>query len=634
MSVHRTGSSRWLFAGCCAALFSLLIVGTSGADLLHAEVASVAMLPRAAAPMWVEVKLNSKSTRLREGSLEFTHRVLGQPQWVYITNELALSGGPQTYRFLLPPPQTRLNEDRSLRVRFLDKGGGSSDLGIFPLTTQARPGTPLTLAVGPASARMVGDLRPMWLNFRLERFDAQNAGGGQLFSTGAAVLEPGDFPTDAVGYTAFDAVLLEGADFARLKEKALEALGQWLAAGGGLLVTTDAAFDAAHAEALQNWTASDSRALPAKFGPEGKRAEGGDEFSFARVGYGRLVVAPARPAEEKEYDSEQWRQATAWFWKVRRQHTESIVETGAFRDRPSRDGLWYATEHRITQALESLTHSLLPKTVRVMPRNVVFGLLAAFVLLIGPIDWWLLGRLRARRFTWLLFPVVTAGVTVAMMKLARHYLGEGNHRGALVVTDLAPDGRVVRETRLDLLLPARRGTLSIDLQKALCLPAQMRRENESAEGGLTFSGSFPQRYSLTRPVEQWSPVITRQTRVGPGEDLSRMKWDEFRLAFLEQRRMPELAQALAGESGCSVCFAHESGLSPGDSGVVEQGLLDVLTFIAPTGRTGAFSHISPSGSATLEDLPCIESGDDRSTLVIASRRDGLDLHIWRRLYLH
>jgi hypothetical protein len=579
--------------------------------------------------MWVEVKLNSKSSRLREGTLEFTHRVYGQPQWVYTSNELALAGGAQAYRFFLPAPLIRQTEERSLRLRFVEKGGGSSDLGVFPLTTQARPGSPLTLAVGPSSARGVGDLRPTWLNFRLERFTPQQLGGTQLFSTGAAVLDPGDFPTDPLGYTAFDAVLLEGTDFARLKEKSLQALGQWLAAGGSLLVTADVTFERAHAEALQTWSTSDSRALPVKFEPDGKRAEAEDEFSFARVGFGRLVVTPARPELEKEYESEQWRRAVAWFWKVRKEEADSIERISAFTYAPGRSGQWYATEQRMSQALQQLIQSLLPETVRVMPRNVVFGLLTAFVLLIGPVDWWLLGKLRARRFTWLLFPLVTAGVTVAMMKLARHYLGERNHRGALVVTDIAPDGTVVRETRLEVLLPAKRGTLSMDLQKALCLPMQTDVHGGAAVSGLTFNGSYPQRFSMAHPVEQWSPALTRTTRIGAGEDRSGMKWDEFR-----RTRMDEAAaRELAGDSGCSVSIVSQSGLGMIRS-TMEKNLIEALTLVELRGRSGFFTALSPSGSAALDDLPCIESGDDRSTLVIASRRDGLDLHIWRRLYLH
>jgi hypothetical protein len=149
------------------------------------------------------------------------------------------------------------------------------------------------------------------------------------------------------------------------------------------------------------------------------------------------------PSSEKEYDSEQWRRAASWIWKLREEQTDSVIRSGAMNYLPAKHGSYaYDPENRFNEEFQRLTESLLPKTVRVMPRSVVVALLAGFVFVIGPLDWWLLGRLRARRFTWLLFPVVTAGVAVTTMKLARHYLGEGHHRGALVLTDIAPDGRV------------------------------------------------------------------------------------------------------------------------------------------------------------------------------------------------
>jgi hypothetical protein len=640
-SAARTGmttsyANQWKKVACVAWTVALIFVSRmDAAELLKAELTSVATQPRAGAPMWVEVKLTSKSTRLREGALEFTHRVLGEPQWTYTTQELALTGGPQSFRFLLPPPQTREMDDRSLRVRFIEKGA-SSDLGLFPITTQARPGWPLTIATGPSSARAVGDLRPTWLNFRLERFATEKLSGATpIFSTGAAVLEPGDFPTDPIGYCAFDAVLLEGADFARVKEKSLGALGQWLAAGGALLVTADAVLDDAHAGALRRWIESDPGAARVQFDPNGKRIEPADGFSFARAGFGRVAVAPQRPTSEKAYDEEQWRRAVSWIWKLRTEQIDSVVRSGAVNYVPAKHGYAYDADYRFHAGIGKLTESLLPKTVRVMPRSVVIALLAGFVFLIGPLDWWLLGKLRARRFTWLLFPAVTAGVTLATMKLARHYLGEGHHRGALVVTDIAPDGRVVRETRLDVLLPAERGTLALDLQRSLCLPVlPVRYDGGNLIAGVSFNGSFPNNFKFTRPLQQWSPVLTRQTRIGMGEDRSGMQWSAFRREMLTQERPWEAARILTGDSDCSVAFVNRAGVGALDSQMIAKDLFEALIYTPQAGRFGLFSHVSPSGSSMFEDLPCVERDDEQSTLVIAARREGSELHLWRRLYLY
>jgi hypothetical protein len=603
----------------------------SGAGLIRAEV-NFSSQPRMEAPMWVEIKLTSTGAQLREGAVEFTCRVLGVPQWTYTTQELALTGGTQTYRFLLPPVATREMDDRSMRVRFLERAE-ASDLGIFPITTQARPGWPLTLAVGPTSARGSGDTRPAWLNCRLERFNAtRETGVASLVHTSAAVLEPADFPTDPLGYTAFDAVFLEGKDFTMLKEKSLEALGQWIAAGGGLLVTADAVFDGPHARTLEQWVNSDPKAERLRFGPDGKLADVESGAWRARVGFGRVAVMPQRPAAEKDYDLEPWRRAIAWLWKVRSEHTDGLVQSGQLPAFPARYDYIHEYDRRFNESIDKLTRELLPQNVRVMPRNVVIGLLAGFVLVIGPLDWWLLGRLRARRFTWVLFPVVTAVFTVATMKLARHYLGTGAHRGGLVITDIAPSGEVVRETRIDVLLPDQRGTLSEEIQHALC--ATMKRSSNEAIPAVAYRGQFPGRFVFERPVQQWSLVLTRQMRLHAGEDKSRMRWDAFTPAMLDKDRPADIATTLAGDSKCAVSFAYRAGLGPVDSHFIDSNFVETIIYKPENGQFALISQFAPSCAPTLTDLPCIERGDTGSSLVIAARREGSDLHFWRRLYLH
>jgi hypothetical protein len=71
-----------------------------------------------------------------------------------------------------------------------------------------------------------------------------------------------------------------------------------------------------------------------------------------------------------------------------------------------------------------------------------------------------------------------------------------------------------------------------------------------------------------------------------------------------------------------------------DMKVIDEKLIEAVTYMPQTGGTNIFSHLSPSGSAELNDLACIESGDARSMLVIAARRDVAELHVWRRLYLY
>jgi hypothetical protein len=93
-------------------------------------------------------------------------------------------------------------------------------------------------------------------------------------------------------------IVLEGSDFARLMEKALTAIGQWLAAGGGLLVMADAVFDPGpSAEALRSWSASDDRGQrKCQFDADGKLIEPIGRLLHAHASAsGRLAITPQRP---------------------------------------------------------------------------------------------------------------------------------------------------------------------------------------------------------------------------------------------------------------------------------------------------------------------------------------------------
>jgi hypothetical protein len=58
--------------------------------------------------------------------------VLGEPQWTYTTQELALTGGQQTFRFLLRPRKGARARIASIRLRFIERDV-ASELGVFSI---------------------------------------------------------------------------------------------------------------------------------------------------------------------------------------------------------------------------------------------------------------------------------------------------------------------------------------------------------------------------------------------------------------------------------------------------------------------------------------------------------------------
>jgi hypothetical protein len=90
--------------------------------------------------------------------------------------------------------------------------------------------------------------------------------------------------------------------------------------------------------------------------------------------------------------------------------------------------------------LASIQALLMPPGVRGLPWWLVAGICAVFVVVIGPGDWLVLGRLRRRRWTWVLFPVVAVLTTAVTVGLSRWWMGDHQDVRHLAIVVLDRDG--------------------------------------------------------------------------------------------------------------------------------------------------------------------------------------------------
>ncbi|MFM7832729.1 MAG: hypothetical protein ACKPJD_13115, partial [Planctomycetaceae bacterium] len=95
--------------------------------------------------------------------------------------------------------------------------------------------------------------------------------------------------------------------------------------------------------------------------------------------------------------------------------------------------------------------ALLPSDVQMVPVSVIAVILLGYVLVVGPVDYFVLGWLRMRKYTWLLFPVVTAAFTFLTIAVAHAYMSSDDTGGVLVITDLDAGGAVVRQSTIETL---------------------------------------------------------------------------------------------------------------------------------------------------------------------------------------
>jgi hypothetical protein len=317
-----------------------------------------------------------------------------------------------------------------------------------------------------------------------------------------------------------------------------------------------------------------------------------------------------------------------------------------------------------------LYQALMPKSVRLVPLSWIAGLLVLFVLAIGPGDYLLLGLIRRRRLTWVLFPALSVGFTLGMVMMARYYLGTNTQHGALVFVDLGEGGRVLRTSRYELTFAAQESDSAVRYRDALASvldPTQFAQARDYRAGTYitsyyqqsqlsepqppVYSGRLPGDYELRRHTQQWVPQLTRTLTIGgEGPDLG-LHWDAVSVKDLEAGHDQRVLSALLAPSGFSgqVLLLHaklqwrelRQAQLPTASGtswermaqILGAGTLPEEATARPTyGLFSLVSQVSPTGAGNFEDLSILDPSDPNQWVLIAVQKAGNDYTICRRLY--
>ena len=229
-------------------------------------------------------------------------------------------------------------------------------------------------------------------------------------------VTPEDLPERVEAWSALDRVVWQDVDADRLSPAQLEALRGWVAGGGRLVIaggtagpkvlgafpdtllpyrpvtTTDV--PAASLSGVLGALPGDATALPALSG------ELIDGRTLASVG-GRVVAA------ERTYGSGQV--TLLGFDPTAKWMVDSKAAQGLWRRMlPARtsSGLSFADDSMLVSAVSQLPSLALP------PVGGLIILLAAYILLIGPVNYLVLRRLDRREWAWLTMPVLVVVFTV------------------------------------------------------------------------------------------------------------------------------------------------------------------------------------------------------------------------------
>ncbi len=653
----------------CVFASSLMLASAAAAQeqpRLRADVRTLIPRPRSGAPVPVEARLNWSGTRLLEGRLEVVVRDGNDVLVRWRSPELALAGGAQAFRFLLPPFRS---EGRGDEVR-ADLAFLTAD-GRLPLEGVPLPapgGNARTLVIAFPSPEETTDQRGFDAvqALRLETFDpapfdsAQGrAGEGErTLRTGVASFPPEDLPVHPLAFCAYDVLLLSGDGFARLKPPQLDAAARWVAAGGSVLLMPRGGLEPHHA-AFANALAGESAYA---LGPAGSlvQAPGREPGGMAArhvAGLGRAVVALAPIAS----DTPDWRAAVAFLWKARANQVKDFSEKGKWDPRAqsiSGEAIPLVHVPRPFPGTGELIQALMPKEVRVVPFGTIVTILVLFVLAVGPGDWFLLGLLRRRKYTWILFPAVCLGFTVFTVVLSERAMGSTDHRRGLVFVDLGPGGKVLRVNRIDQIFAAKESERVEERKDALWTPVGLatvnsdtyRRNGYRYQRGYTpdggtgpapwFEGSLPGRYATAQAIRQWTPQVNRVMSFETVNASIPLNWD--RMAGVDVYNLPqiEISSMIAPEfpvpeaAGVAVARSVQwlyPMLGPGG----EKILWDQILSLSVAPREGFFSvvsSLSPNGAAEMEDLPVFDATEKNAWMLVVVVREGEDWVVYRRVF--
>ncbi len=629
----------------------LLLTADVGAVGLSASFETADIQPRMNGPIPIPATFQWDGPGLLEGYLEATLIRRGHSLGVVHSPPMFLSPGKRGVVLTLPPPPGIANGDSlDVSVRFVGKGN-AWDFGKVPLgSIQLGGAKELILCVvrsGPPQGEFSFEReRSLALERQLPKLTAEFAAMPGFVTTRHTSLTMSEFPTNPAGFCAYDAVFLDGRSFAQLNEKQLAALMRWVRAGGNLALTPGDQSTPALADRHLVF-------LRRLFEGSGFRASMGDG--------GRLIVTSARgvvatanvspelgrmfvvAASESTVDlgGAVWRSAVNGLWKTRYERAE-LADLGN-REWPfwrrqvseSSRGVW------VGRAAAGFA-PLAPDAPRQIPFRILGGILAVLLFAVAPGEWIILGRLRRRRLTWVVFPLTCAACAWFVSGLASRYVGFQSRSGSLRIVDVGADGRIIRDVRFEQLLPSTDFVWTHDVRDGVAVPVEPETfegpdENWEERAPATSQWISSEHMVLKQTLRQWTPSLVRITTFPDSEDDSGLDWRAIQAASAQAAQSVSGMKTLDGWSvASSEGLTHLTGADMMDrtgdfqSSDMSESRATATTLVRAADVTnfGLITRYSPAIGGHYSDLATYSPVEHE--VVAAWRRVGSEFVIYRR----
>ncbi|QDT42956.1 hypothetical protein Pan241w_30510 [Gimesia alba] len=537
------------------------------------------------------------------------------------------------------------------------------------------PESPITVKLDPtviqANSQLLNIInnRPMSLNCK----------------TVSIQITPDEFPQLPIECHQYDLMLITPRGFELLESRHFKAIYQWVRSGGSLCLITGATPGTTQLQFLNQLAGDDTRS-PFLLSPEGKLdVDPANQIWFQRTGWGRSVIVQSETLEKELLSEQELIQIPFFLWKLR-ESQRNYYEKEKTWDYQEMVKVFVKSQetvnHRyrnpyIASEIFNLNYrpiftggavvtDLMPSEMRIVPSWLIASILFGYVLLVGPGEYFILGKFKLRRFTWITFPAISICFAFLVFMISDYFMQTSHERKNLAIIDLDAQGKPVKENQIELLFTGSYQTIETNVKSGLFATLNHSElgmiqnynvYNRNTTPALVeppfYSGSIPTQYSVYLRMPQWTPQLNRIISNYPAELQTEFNWSSIQVAELKsepgrQKIQKQVYQAFGNQAQLliyqgvrngkvknyrylssvphtqtrySKAYALVNPIAPPYQGRSvnqerQRSFMDDLCVRNQGGLFQIISQTSPSGGRNYEDLSILDPSDPRQWLVV------------------
>tara|TARA_R110002095_G_scaffold78106_2_gene67189 strand:- start:157825 stop:159942 length:2118 start_codon:yes stop_codon:yes gene_type:complete len=494
-----------------------------------------------------------------------------------------------------------------------------------------------------------------------------------------------EFPQLPIDCHQYDIMIITPRGFDLLESRHLKAIHQWVRSGGSLCLITGTMVGPSQLK-FMNELSEDEAGSPFLLNSEGKLdIDPASQVWFQRTGWGRSVIVLSESIEKDLLSKQEKIQIPFFLWKIRESQRNYFEKENKwdyqalvndFIKTQQSSNYRHVDPYSARQILNlnyrpintggAVVTDLMPSEMRIVPTWIIASILFSYVLLVGPGEYFILGKFKLRRFTWITFPFISICFAVFVFMISNYFMQTSYERKNLTILDLDAQGKPVKENNIELLFTGSYQTIETKVKSGLFSALNQsefgmtqnynvynRNIPPALVGPPFYSGSIPTQYSVLQKMPQWTPQLNRIISNYPTELQTGFDWSSIQVTELnsEQGRQKirnQVYQAF-GDKALLLIYQGASGgkakdyryLSTGSNTQArysranalvnpvmphypgrpvdrqnQRSFMDDLCVRNQSGLFQIVTQTSPSGGKSYEDLSILDPTDPRQWLVV------------------